>query len=229
MPPDPGFSPSATAASRTVRDELKGAGVYGAARSYSEEPLTGTADTEPPPPYFFRGCVEELTLGPGTLHAPASATILSEEFELVLVARRDRRGVFEWVGYTFGNDLTDLGEFRRDAARIQHAKTPKAGLCPLWWEGSPPAALPVLARRVRGEAVDSYTTLLGTRYVPCDVLLTALNGFAGVTMFEHILVFSGAPRGFAWREDPVRSGDVLMLEVEGFGEVLRHRVEQVDP
>ncbi|MDQ1293228.1 MAG: hypothetical protein QG608_1109 [Actinomycetota bacterium] len=203
---------------------LDGAGVYGFAKSYrSEGPIPGGAT----PPYFFRGSGTALVTDGGDLRASRDSVMLSEELELVLVLSCTGTGALEVAGYTFGNDLTDLGRFRADPSGIMHAKAPAAAVCSSWWRGDPPVSLDVgvTVRRAAGGS-QRYEARIGTDHLTLtrDRVEEAVAGFAGVDLFRTVLLFTGAPRGLAWAGQPVTSGDTVVLEVDRLGPVLANRV-----
>lgn len=206
-------------------------GVYGFARSYAEHRTDGTAVV---PPYFFRGRLTDVAVGDEpVVTALADGRLLAEELELVLLVSRERAGApFAVTGYTFGNDLTDLTEFREDAARIQWAKAPRAALAAGFWPApAAPESVEVVVERLSADgAATTYRAALGHAHVvlPPDRIPEVVGRFAGADGFDHVLLYTGAPRGLAWREEPprgLRAGDRLSLAVTGHGVVLRTRVE----
>lgn len=177
-------------------------GIYGFAKSYQVE----SGERLDRPPYFFRGSLAGIAVGDTTtVQVSPQAVALSEEIELVVVLdRADGDGAWQIVGYSFGNDLTDLGEFRQDPARILWAKSPTASICAGYWTAPLPehvAAKVVMSRD--GEEVAAYETVLGTSTLRFDAhdLPDLVASFAGVDQFQQLCIFTGAPRGFAWGAD----------------------------
>lgn len=78
-----------------------------------------------PPNYYIKGFGSWLRLPGEPLTTQADPVWLLEEPEVVLVYANDDRGVPHYAGYTFGNDLNDIGLHRKQP----WAWTPYAKLC----------------------------------------------------------------------------------------------------
>ncbi|MDC9598795.1 hypothetical protein [Xenorhabdus anantnagensis] len=206
-----------------VRD-LKGRiGVYGFAKSY----ISNGIQDDSVPPYFFRGEIGDLASANGNLNTLTQSKVLSEEMELVWLIDTEKGTTCRFIGFMFGNDLTDLGEFRQDAARILHAKLPQASISDHWWPSlQPPSSLNITVTRYRGDNVKHYFAKVGMDYLPIslDTALNAVYKMVGWKHFDKILLFTGAPRGFAWKNEPALDNDRFELIVDELGSILNNRI-----
>jgi hypothetical protein len=58
--------------------------------------------------------------------------------------------------------------------------------------------------------------------------LKSVNNMVGWQHFDKILLFTGAPRGFAWKNDPALHNDKFELFVEGIGSVLDNKIHYLN-
>jgi hypothetical protein len=91
------------------------------------------------PNWFFKGLGDVLKVSGEPLRVPGQALAVTEEAEVVLVYIGDADGVPRYAGYTFGNDLTDIGRFRAHNGHLSYAKLCDAGIAPWLFLGTPPA------------------------------------------------------------------------------------------
>ncbi len=91
-----------------------------------------------PPKWFFKGFGDWVRLPGETLNVPAAPIALIEEPEVVLVYVNDAEGRPHYAGYTFGNDLCDIGLHRKDPGYNPYCKLCDTGLAPLLFLAPPP-------------------------------------------------------------------------------------------
>jgi hypothetical protein len=99
-----------------------------------------------PPKWFFKGLGSWLRLPEQPLAVPAAPVALIEEPEVVLVYLNDADGVPHYAGFTFGNDLCDIGLHRREAGYNPYCKLCDTAIAPWLFLGEPP-------RRAAGRTV----------------------------------------------------------------------------
>ncbi|MFF3754986.1 FAH family protein [Streptomyces sp. NPDC002018] len=99
------------------------------------------ATTQSQPNWFFKGLGETLKVPGEALAVPGDAVAVCEEAEVVLVYVTDEAGVPRYVGYTFGNDLTDIGRFKRHNGHLSYAKLCDSGVAPLLFLDAPPESV----------------------------------------------------------------------------------------
>jgi hypothetical protein len=97
------------------------------------------ADTPAQPNWFLKGLGDVLKVPGEELRAPVGSVALTEEAEVVLVYVTDAAGEPRYAGYTFGNDLTDIGRFRRNRGHLSYAKLCDAAVAPWLFLGEPPS------------------------------------------------------------------------------------------
>ncbi|MCM1011819.1 fumarylacetoacetate (FAA) hydrolase [Brevibacterium sp. XM4083] len=101
-------------------------------------------DSEPegsgfPPNWFFKGFGSWLKLDGENLVVPQRAVALIEEPELVVVYINDDEGTPHYVGYTFGNDLCDIGLHRQNPGWNPYCKLCDTAILDGIRTGRPPA------------------------------------------------------------------------------------------
>ena len=208
-------------------------GVYGLAKCYNKNADSPAVQLSAP--YYFRGTGGTLAPATGPINARLHENgnvpiVLSEEIELVLLAHREQYEK-SWAieEFTVGNDFTNLGVFRQDPALIMRAKAPTASIAQHWWSVEALANdITVEVRRIQPQGLTStYLAFLGLKYLPFSLneLLSDLSTWNGIDLFEQVLIYTGAPRGFAWSGKPVQVGDTIEVVLEGMGVILRNLVE----
>ena len=91
-----------------------------------------------PPNWFFKGFGSWLRMPDEPLVVPAKAVALIEEPEVVLVHVNDDRGNPHYVGYTFGNDLCDIGLHIKNPGWNPYCKLSDTSIAPWLFLGEPP-------------------------------------------------------------------------------------------
>lgn len=94
-----------------------------------------------PPKWFFKGFGHWARLPGEDLVVPASPVALIEEPEVALVYVNDADGTPHYAGYTFGNDLCDIGLHRKDPGYNPYCKLCDTALAPWLFLGPPPASV----------------------------------------------------------------------------------------
>lgn len=91
-----------------------------------------------PPKWFFKGFGHWARLPGETLQVPGEPVALIEEPEIALVYVNDANGTPHYAGYTFGNDLCDIGLHRKDPGYNPYCKLCDTALAPWLFLGAPP-------------------------------------------------------------------------------------------
>ncbi|WP_405448386.1 fumarylacetoacetate (FAA) hydrolase [Streptomyces achromogenes] len=91
-----------------------------------------------PPKWFFKGFGDWARLPGEDLTVPARPVALIEEPEVALVYVNDADGTPHYAGYTFGNDLCDIGLHRKDPGYNPYCKLCDTALAPWLFLGAPP-------------------------------------------------------------------------------------------
>lgn len=107
------------------------------------EPLAPTADDAEParPNWFFKGLGHSLRVSGQALTVPGSAVAICEEAEVVLVYLTGQDGAPRYLGYTFGNDLTDIGRFKQNNGHLSYAKLCECSVAPWLFLDPPPRSV----------------------------------------------------------------------------------------
>ncbi|MCX5589158.1 FAH family protein [Streptomyces erythrochromogenes] len=191
---------------------------------------TGTQDQ---PNWFVKGLGDILRVPGEPLSVPGGAVAVCEEAEVVLVYVGDAQGVPRYAGHTFGNDLTDIGRFKRHAGHLSYAKLCDAGIVPWLHLGPPP-------RSATGEVVierggspawkGSFTT--GTDAIHYDVAAMMDRLFAHRSLHRpgrvHY-VYIGADRSSFHDGFRTADGDRVAIDVTSHGVRFAHPLAWTGP
>lgn len=118
--------------------------VSGFMRTHSAKWIDATPQDVAVNPYaqwFFKGLGSWLRLPGDTMTVPASSTALIEEAEVVLVYVNDADGTPHYAGYTFGNDLCDIGLHRLNPAYNAYCKLCDTSITPWLFLEEPPESV----------------------------------------------------------------------------------------
>ncbi|URN13930.1 fumarylacetoacetate (FAA) hydrolase [Streptomyces radiopugnans] len=94
-----------------------------------------------PPKWFFKGFGDWVRLPGEALNVPANPVALIEEPEVALVYVNDADGTPHYAGYTFGNDLCDIGLHRKDPGYNPYCKLCDTAMAPWLFLGEPPQSV----------------------------------------------------------------------------------------
>ncbi|WNI14999.1 FAH family protein [Actinacidiphila sp. ITFR-21] len=94
--------------------------------------------TQSQPNWFLKGLGDVLKVSGEPLRTAPEPLALCEEAEVVLVYVVDDERVPRYIGYGLGNDLTDIGRFKRHAGHLSYAKLCDAALSPWLFLDAPP-------------------------------------------------------------------------------------------
>lgn len=90
------------------------------------------------PNMFLKGIQSSLKISGDALHVPKNFIALCEEAEIVLIYQTDKDGRPSYKGYTFGNDLTDIGRFKSNNSHLSYAKLCDASVSHWFFPELPP-------------------------------------------------------------------------------------------
>ncbi|MBU2713764.1 hypothetical protein [Zooshikella harenae] len=90
------------------------------------------------PSWFFKGFAHSLKLSGESLFLTNTAKLICEEAEIVLIFKIDDTGNPRYLGFTFGNDLTDIGQIRNNSAHLSYGKMTDSAIHPFLFLGEPP-------------------------------------------------------------------------------------------
>ncbi|MER7186414.1 fumarylacetoacetate (FAA) hydrolase [Streptomyces hyaluromycini] len=94
-----------------------------------------------PPNWFFKGLGAWLRLPGEPLVVPRKPVALIEEPEVALVYVNDAEGTPHYAGYTFGNDLCDIGMHRENPGWNPYCKLCDTAVTPWLFLDEPPASV----------------------------------------------------------------------------------------
>lgn len=114
--------------------------VSGFMRTHRSKFENEPSEDEPfvPPNWFFKGLGGWLRVPGEPLVVPDEPVALIEEPEIMLVYVNDDEGTPHYAGYTFGNDLCDIGLHRQNPGWNPYCKLCDTALVPRLFLGEPP-------------------------------------------------------------------------------------------
>lgn len=186
------------------------------------------ADTPSQPNWFLKGLGEVLKTSGEELRAPVDSVALTEEAEIVLVYVTDDDHRPRYVGHTFGNDLTDIGRFRRHRGHLSYAKLCDAAVAPWLFLGEPP-------RHVTGHVTierdgepcwrGRFTTGTQALHYGLDDIMSELFSYdALLTPGRVHYVYIGADRSSFHDGHRMADGDRVTLDFASHGVTLSNTV-----
>ncbi|MFE7835493.1 fumarylacetoacetate (FAA) hydrolase [Streptomyces sp. NPDC057474] len=186
-----------------------------------------------PPKWFFKGFGDWVRLPGETLNVPANPVALIEEPEVALVYVNDADGTPHYAGYTFGNDLCDIGLHRQDPGYNPYCKLCDTALAPWLFLGEPPASV---TGRVTIER-DGATAWEGSFDCGGDALYFRMRDMAAhLFSFPAVrrpglvnYVLLGADEASFHDGFRIADGDNIAIDVKSHGVAFDNTVRYVSP
>jgi hypothetical protein len=190
--------------------------------------LNGSGRVAGHPAWFFKGFAHTLKTDGEPLRLSGAAQVVCEEAEMVLVYHVDQDRRPRYLGFTFGNDMTDIGQIRGNPAHLSYGKLGDSAIHPCLFLGEPPERADGRVRVVRdeetvwegeitnGHAMLAYTveTMLSKLWLHHSLLVPGMVHY----------VYIGADRNSIDHGCRINSGDVVDISFDGFGVHLRNPV-----
>ncbi|MFF3571523.1 hypothetical protein [Nocardia jiangxiensis] len=178
-------------------------------------------DVPAQPNWFFKGFGSASAVGDGPLRVPATFEALCEEIEVVLVYVIDPTGAPVYVGYTFGNDLTDIGHFKRLPGHLAYAKLCQPAILPWLFREPPPAEVTGTVTIERDGAPawqGAFRTGADALHYRVDDLVSTLFGYPELTRPGTVhYLYLGADKGSYQAGFRLDRGDRIIARIEGYG------------
>ncbi|MCZ7458932.1 FAH family protein [Streptomyces sp. WMMC940] len=191
------------------------------------------AETPAQPNWFLKGLGDVLRTSGEELRAPASSVALTEEAEVVLVYVTGDDRTPRYVGYGFGNDLTDIGRFRRHRGHLSYAKLCDAAVAPWLFLGEPPCHVTGHVRIERdGEPAwhGDFTTGTKALHYGLDDIVQGLFAFDALLAPGRVhYVYIGADRSSFHGGFRMADGDRVTLDFTSHGVTLSNTVRYASP
>jgi hypothetical protein len=183
-----------------------------------------------PPNYYIKGFGSWLRLPDEPLTTQSDPVWLLEEPEVVLVYVNDDRGVPHYAGYTFGNDLNDIGLHRKQPwAWTPYAKLCETSITPWLFLDAPP-------QTVTGTVVierDGAGAWRGPFSCGADAIFHRVPDMVRYLLSHPQLqrpglvnyLFLGADKATFHDGFRIENGDRMVLDFTSHGVVLPNRVQ----
>ncbi|MFC1408684.1 fumarylacetoacetate (FAA) hydrolase [Streptacidiphilus sp. N1-12] len=186
-------------------------------------------DGQPPlPKWFFKGLGSWLRLPGQPLVVPAEPVILVEEPEVVLVFVNDEAGAPRYLGYTFGNDLCDIGLHRIDPGYTPSGKLCDTGLATHLFLGEPPRSATgrtVIERDGQPVWEGKFDCGADALFFQVSDLVDRLFSFPALRRPGLVnYVLTGADRSSFHDGFRIADGDRIVIDVASHGAVLANTV-----
>ncbi|MEV6979399.1 fumarylacetoacetate (FAA) hydrolase [Kitasatospora sp. NPDC093806] len=178
----------------------------------------------PVPKWFFKGLGSWLRTPGQDLVVPTEPVVIIEEAEIVLVFVNDDQGVPHYAGYTFGNDLCDIGLHRIDAGYTSSGKLCDTAIAPhLFLEQPPGAATGTVTIERDGKQAWQGTFDCGADalWFPVQTLVERLFSFPALSRPGLVnYVLTGADLSSFHDGFHLTDGDHIVIDVASHGVVL---------
>jgi len=182
------------------------------------------------PAWFFKGTDASLLLNGEEIERTSAARQICEEGEIVLLYYINNKHKPIYIGYTFGNDVTDIATARETPAKLGRAKLYSTPLCHCLFVGPPPNLLRGEVSLYRKDKRLGYFPLhTGIDELVCsiddltsDLFSTAPMLIPGVL---H-LVFIGCPMNTYDAHLEVHEGDQISIEFETHKVLITNRFKK---
>ncbi|WP_406482005.1 FAH family protein [Streptomyces platensis] len=187
------------------------------------------ASTPEQPNWFVKGLGDALKLAGEPLSIPGDAVAVCEEAEVVLLYVGDEKtGRPVYVGHGFGNDVTDIGRFKRHNGHLSYAKLCDAAISPALHVGPPPARVTGETTIERDGAVvwsGPFTTGTEALFYDLDTIMSTLMDYEALHRPGRVhYVFIGADRSSFHAGHEMANGDRVMLDFASHGVTLANRL-----
>jgi hypothetical protein len=184
--------------------------------------------TQSQPNWFFKGLGDAVKVSGEPLAVPAGAHAVCEEAEIVLVYVTDEQGLPHYAGYTFGNDLTDIGRFKRHAGHLSYAKLCEAAVAPVLFPGKPPLSVNgrvTITRQGTKAWRGDFTTGTKALHYGLDEMMSGLFAHQVLLSPGRVhYVFIGADRSSYHAGFRIADGDRVSIEFTSEGVTLANTV-----
>ncbi|MDQ0585403.1 fumarylacetoacetate (FAA) hydrolase [Streptomyces rishiriensis] len=184
-----------------------------------------------PPKWFFKGFGDWVRLPGETLDVPARPVALIEEPEVALVYVNDADGRPHYAGYTFGNDLCDIGLHRQDPGYNPYCKLCDTALTPWLFLGAPPRTVTGRVTIVRDGATaweGSFDCGGDALYYRVQDMVDHLFSFPAVRrpgLVNYVLL--GADEASFHDGFRIADGDRVAIDVKSHGVAFENAVRYV--
>lgn len=180
------------------------------------------------PTWFFKGFAHALKTDGEPLRLSSVAQVACEEAEIVLVYHVDQDRRPRYLGFTFGNDMTDIGQIRSNPSYLSYGKLSDSAIHPCLFLGAPPERADGSVRIARHEE----TVWEGEITNGHSVLAYDVETMMSKLWLHHSLlvpgmvhyVYIGADRNSIDYGHHIKSGDVVDIRFNAFGVRLRNQV-----
>ncbi|MFE2685710.1 FAH family protein [Streptomyces mirabilis] len=184
------------------------------------------AEVPDQPNWFVKGLGDVLKVPGEALSVPGDAVAVCEEAEVVLVYVGDERGTPRYAGYTFGNDVTDIGRFKQHAGHLSYAKLCDAGVAPWLHLGEPPRTVTGEVTVERGGAPawkGPFTTGVDALHYDLPTMMSRLFSYEALHRPGRVhYVYIGADRSSFHAGFRTGDGDRVTIDVASQGVRLSH-------
>ncbi|MFI6154732.1 fumarylacetoacetate (FAA) hydrolase [Kitasatospora sp. NPDC051170] len=186
-----------------------------------------------PPRWFFKGFGDWAKLPGEPLTVPAAPVALIEEPEIALVFVNDADGYPHYAGYTFGNDLCDIGLHRKDPGYNPYCKLCDTALTPTLFLGPPPRVFTGRTTITRGGATaweGAFEAGGDALYYRIDDMADHFFTFPAVRrpgLVNYVLL--GADEASFHDGFRIEDGDTIAIDVKSHGVSFENTVRYVSP
>lgn len=181
------------------------------------------------PNMFIKGVKSSLKISGKTLRIPENFMAICEEAEVVLIYQNDTQGKPQYKGYTFGNDLTDIGRFRSNNAHLSYAKLCDAAVSHWFFPSPPPQYVNGDVTIKRDNQViwnGSFKTGLSAIVYDIDNIINNLFSFPLFNEPNTIYyVFLGADKSSFHHGVTIKSDDEIIINYKDYNVTIQNQIK----
>jgi hypothetical protein len=150
------------------------------------------------PAWFLKGFGDSVRLSNEPVRMSRHNIGFCEEAELVLIFYIDAKRYPQYVGFTFGNDITDIVRIKMNVTHLPYGKLCDCAVMSEWFAGLPPGRVDGKARITRDNVVvwnGSFRTGIEQLHFSLDKMLSHLWSYHTLRVPGTVhYVFLGADR-----------------------------------
>ena len=181
------------------------------------------------PNMFIKGIKSSLKTSGETLRIPENFMAICEEAEVVLIYQSDTQGKPQYKGYTFGNDLTDIGRFRSNNAHLSYAKLCDASVSHWFFPSPPPQHVNGDVTIKRDNQVmwnGSFKTGISAIVYDIDNIINNLFSFPLFNEANTIYyVFLGADKSSFHHGATIKNNDEIIINYKDYNITIQNQIK----
>lgn len=190
--------------------------------------LSSGNTANPTPAWFYKGPGHVLKADGEPFNVEHGVTAICEEAEIVLIYMIDTQGKPRYIGFTVGNDITDIGAIKASPTAFSYAKLKECSVSERIFLRPPPLVLTGTCNVFRNQQVafsNTFETGINQLYYKQEQLIDMLFRSPALrqTGLMHY-IFLGADQNSFDHGHSLIDGDTISLRFNELGLALSNRL-----